>query len=146
MRGTVSLRDFAVLEGGVDGVAEGSPSFQRMEEEIVFAREALVVNGVFVTVYSKVDLFATKSAGACATNEVDADGVGGLSAGCVRGIADGDQGIIYGVRSFDESQVRLQSEARSFIDRSDLFGGERRTLLVVEGLDVSPLQRGHAHG
>ncbi len=83
MRRTVSLRDLTVLEGGVDGVAEGSPSFQRVEEEIVFAREALVIDGVFVTVYGKVYLLATRSARAGAPNEVDADSVRGLSAGCM---------------------------------------------------------------
>ena len=86
----------AFAEGGFDGFAQGVSALERFEEEEVFAGEAFVVDGVVVAVDGKVGLLARWAAGAGTANEMDADGVAGLRAGVVRGVADGEESVVDG--------------------------------------------------
>ena len=133
----------AFTECCIDGFAQRVSALECFEEEEVFSREALVVDGVVVAVDRKVDLLMRWPTRTGAANEMDSDGVAGLRARVVRGVADRKEGVVDGVRYREEAKIGLKGYARVGVEVGDLVCCERWARFVVEGFDVGPLEGGH---
>jgi hypothetical protein len=59
--GPVRFGDGGASEGGFEGVPKRCTFVERTKDEVVFARKALVVDRVVVTVDGEVDLFALRA-------------------------------------------------------------------------------------